>query len=221
MQKTIWRTLGPAGFALILTASAVNAQDTVRVRGTIDRVEGPVYIVKSRDGSELKVLLADNGGVTAIVKASLSDIKQGSFVGVAGMPQADGSQKAIEVLIFPEAMRGTGEGHYPWDVRPQSTMTNAKVEQSVRGVDGQTLTLKYKDGEKKIIVPPEAPIVAFAPGDKGDLKPGVRFHRCGQKAGRWVVASSAYQLRQGWSHAADVTYAPTSTDRPETRRRGD
>jgi hypothetical protein len=94
MQKAIWRTLGPAGFALILTASAVNAQDTVRVRGTIDRVEGPVYIVKSRDGSELKVLLADNGGVTAIVKASLSDIKQGSFVGVAGMPQADGSQKA-------------------------------------------------------------------------------------------------------------------------------
>ena len=158
------------------------------------------------DGSELKVLLADNGGVTAIVKASLSDIKQGSFVGVAGMPRADGSQKAIEVLIFPEAMRGTGEGHYPWDVRPQSTMTNANVEQSVTGVDGQALTLKYKDGEKKIIVPPEAPIVAPTPGDKGDLKPGVEnLHRCGQKAGRWVVASSAYQLRQGWSHAADVT----------------
>ena len=164
MHKTIRRTLGPAGFALVLTASVVNAQDTVRVRGTIDRIEGPVYIVKSRDGGELKVSLADNGGVTAIVKASLSDIKQGSFVGVAGMPQADGSQKAIEVLIFPEAMRGTGEGHYPWDVRPQSTMTNAK-----------TLTLKYKDGEKKIIVPPEAPIVAFAPGDKGDLKPGVKI----------------------------------------------
>jgi hypothetical protein len=122
MHKTIRRTLGLVGFALVLTASAVNAQDTVRVRGTIDRVEGPVYIVKSRDGSELKVSLADNGGVTAIVKASLSDIKQGSFVGVAGMPQADGSQKAIEVLIFPEAMRGTGEGHYPWDVRPQSTI---------------------------------------------------------------------------------------------------
>jgi hypothetical protein len=122
MHKTIRRTLGLPGFALVLTASAVNAQDTVRVRGTIDRVEGPVYIVKSRDGSELKVSLADNGGVTAIVKASLSDIKQGSFVGVAGMPQADGSQKAIEVLIFPEAMRGTGEGHYPWDVRPQSTI---------------------------------------------------------------------------------------------------
>ena len=175
MHKTIRRTLGLAGFALVLTASAVNAQDTVRVRGTIDRVEGPVYIVKSRNGSELKVSLADNGGVTAIVKASLSDIKQGSFVGVAGMPQADGSQKAIEVLIFPEAMRGTGEGHYPWDVRPQSTMTNANVEQTVTGVDGQTLTLKYKDGEKKIIVPPDAPIVSFAPGDKGDLKPGVKI----------------------------------------------
>ena len=117
--------------------------------------------------------LADNGGVTAIVKASLSDIKPGSFVGVGGMPQPDGSQKAIEVLIFSEPMRGTGEGHYPWDVRPQSTMTNANVEQTVTGVDGQTLTLKYKDGEKKkIIVPLDAPIVAFAPGDKGDLKPG-------------------------------------------------
>ena len=139
MQKTIWRTLGPAGFALILTASAVNAQDTVRVRGTIDRVEGPVYIVKSRDGSELKVSLADNGGVTAIVKASLSDIKQGSFVGVAGMPQADGSQKAIEVLIFPEAMRGTGEGHYPWDVRPQSTMT--KTDETIA-------SLRFKVGSR-------------------------------------------------------------------------
>ena len=104
MHQTIRRTLGPAGFALVLTASVVNAQDTVRVRGTIDRIEGPVYIVKSRDGSELKVSLADNGGVTAIVKASLSDIKPGSFVGVAGMPQPDGSQKAIEVLIFPEPM---------------------------------------------------------------------------------------------------------------------
>jgi hypothetical protein len=109
MHKTIRRTLGLPGFALVLTASAVNAQDTVRVRGTIDRVEGPVYIVKSRDGSELKVSLADNGGVTAIVKASLSDIKQGSFVGVAGMPQADGSQKAIEVLIFPEACAAPGK----------------------------------------------------------------------------------------------------------------
>jgi hypothetical protein len=112
MRKTIWPKLGAAGFALFLTITTVNAQDTVRVRGTIDRMEDPVYIVKSRDGSELKVSLADNPGVTAVVKASLSDIKKGSFVGVASMPQADGGQRALEVLIFPEAMRGVGEGHY-------------------------------------------------------------------------------------------------------------
>jgi hypothetical protein len=138
-------------------------------------VEGPVYIVKSRDGGGLKVSLADNAGVTAVVKASLSDIKKGSFVGVASMPQADGGQRALEVLIFPEAMRGVGEGHYPWDLRPQSMMTNGNVDQTVADVNGQTLTLKYKDGEKKVTVPPDAPIVAFAPGDKGDLKPGVKI----------------------------------------------
>jgi hypothetical protein len=175
MPKTICPALGAAGFALVLTASTVNAQDTVRLRGTIERVEGPVYVVKSRDGNELNVTLADKALVVAIVKASPSDIRQGSFVGVTGMPQTNGNQKAIEVHIFPEAMRGTGEGHYAWDLRPQSTMTNANVEQTVTEVDGQTLTLKYKDGEKKIIVPPEASIVTYRPGDKGDLKPGVKI----------------------------------------------
>jgi hypothetical protein len=93
---------------------------------------------------------------------ALADIKPGSFVGIAAMPQPDGTQRALEVLIFPEAMRGTGEGHYPWDLQPKSTMTNANVEQVVTGVDGQTLTVKYKDGEKKIFVPPDVPIVTFA-----------------------------------------------------------
>lgn len=168
-------TLAVAGFALFLTASTVSAQDTIRLRGTIERVEGPVYVVKSHDGNELKVTLADNGGVTAIVKASLSDIKEGSFVGVTAMPQPDGSRRAIEVHIFPEAMRGTGEGDRPWDLMPKSTMTNANVEQAVTGVDGQTLTLKYKAGEKRIVVPTGAAIVTFVPGDKSDLKPGVKI----------------------------------------------
>jgi len=144
---------------LVFEASTTFAQDTVRVRGTIERVEGQTYVVKSRDGAELKVVLADNALVVAIVKASISDIKPGSFVGVTGMPQADGSQKAIEVHIFPEAMRGTGEGHYPWDLQPKSTMTNASVvniEQTVTEVDGRVLSMKYKDGEKKIIVPPNS-----------------------------------------------------------------
>ena len=161
--------------ALVLATSATWAQETMRVRGVIEKVEGQTLMVKSRDGVDLKVVLADNATIVGIAKASLADIKQGSFVGVTGTPQADGSQKAVEVHIFPEAMRGTGEGHYPWDLRPQSTMTNANVEQTVTGIDGRTLTLKYKDGEKKIIVPLDAPIVAFVPGDKSDLKPGAKI----------------------------------------------
>jgi len=112
------------GLAAMLPGIATAlAQDTVRVRGTIERIDGLAYLVKARDGAELKVALADNPQIAGVVKASLSDIKQGSFVGVTAMPRAGGSQSALEVHIFPEAMRGTGEGHYPWDLRPQSTMT--------------------------------------------------------------------------------------------------
>ena len=163
------------GLLLVLAASATWAEDTVRVRGTIERVEGKTLVVKSRDGGEVKVVPADNAPVVGIVKASLSDIKPGSFVGVTGIPRADGSQKAVEVHIFPEAMRGTGEGHRQWDLQPQSTMTNANVEQTVAGVDGRTLTLKYKDGEKKIVVPPDVPVVRYVPGDKSELKRGVKI----------------------------------------------
>ena len=175
MQKAMGRTLGLAALVLAALGCTANAQDTVRVRGTIERVEGPVYVVKARDGAELKITLMDNGIVVAILKASLADIKPGLFVGSTGMPQPDGSQKAIEVHIFPEAMRGTGEGHYPWDLQADSTMTNANVEESVAGVDGQTLTLKYKNGEKKIVVTPQTVIVTYSPGDKADLKAGTKI----------------------------------------------
>jgi hypothetical protein len=159
----------------MILGSTARAQDTVRVRGTIERVDGPVYVIKARDGSELKVTLADNAVAVALVKASLSDIKVGSYVGVTGMPQVDGTQKAIEVHIFPEAMRGTGEGHRPWDLQPKSTMTNANVEQVVAGVDGQTLLMKYKDGETKVVVSPDTAVVTYVKGDKGDLKPGTKI----------------------------------------------
>ena len=174
IRCTIRCALRATALTLALVASA-GAQDTMRVRGTIERVEGPVYVVKSRDGAELKVALADNALVVAIVKASLADIKPGQFVGSTGMPQPDGSQKAIEVHIFPEAMRGTGEGHYAWDLQADSTMTNANVEESVAGVDGQTLTLKYKAGEKKIMVTPQTVVVTYNPGDKSELKPGTKI----------------------------------------------
>jgi hypothetical protein len=174
MIRTAGRVFAGVAFALIMAASAW-AQDTVRVRGTLERMDGDTLLVKSRDGAELKVALANNALIVAIVKASMADIKQGSFVGVTGMPQADGSQRAIEVHLFPESMRGTGEGHYPWDLRPGSTMTNANVEQMVTGVDGQTLSVKYKDGEKKLVVPPDATIVTYTPGDKNELKPGTKI----------------------------------------------
>jgi hypothetical protein len=163
------------GMIALLSAPTVPvlAQDApVRVRGTIDRVEGDTYIVKARGGAELKVTLAEKAMVVALIKASLADIKQGSYVGVSGMPQADGSQKALEVHIFPEAMRGVGDGHRGWDLQPTSTMTNGNVEQATASSDGQVLMLKYKDGEKKIVVSSDTPIVVYVPGERSELKPG-------------------------------------------------
>jgi len=194
IRTTPFFAAGFAALSLALAASAW-AQDTVRVRGTIERVDGNHLIVKSRDGTELKIALAEKALIVAIVKASLSDIKQGSFVGVTGMPQADGSQRAIEVHIFPESMRGTGEGHYPWDLRPGATMTNANVEHMVTGVDGHTLSVKYKDGEKKLVVPPDATIVTYVPGDKSELKPGTM-----------VFIAAAKKLPDGSLEAPRVNY---------------
>ncbi len=162
--------------APLMWAQFASAQEPppVRIRGTIERLDGATYVVKARDGAELKVTVADNPQIAGIIKASLSDIKQNSFVGVTAMPQPDGSLSAVEVHIFPESMRGTGEGHDPWDLQPKSTMTNANVEQVVSAVDGRTLTLKYKDGENKITVTANAPIVTYVPGDRSDIKPGAK-----------------------------------------------
>ena len=166
-------------FGLILATSMAFAQQqgqTVRVRGTVESADGPMLTVKSRDGkTSYKVKLTDNATVRGIVKASLSDIKENSFIGVTGMPQADGTQKAVEIHIFPEPMRGTGEGHRPWDLMPNSTMTNATVAQMVKGVQGDEITLKYKDGEKKIQVAPDTVIVTYVPGDRNELKPGAKI----------------------------------------------
>jgi hypothetical protein len=186
MQKMTRRALATSGLILLLAAPALaqmapmapqqgQQAQTVRVRGTVQAVDGPTLVIKARNGSEVKVNVTDNVAVRGIVKMSMTDIKQGSYVGVTGMPQPDGSQKAMEVHIFPEQMRGTGEGHRPWDLQPNSTMTNANVEQLVTAADGQTLTLKYKDGDKKIIVSPDTPIVTYVPGSKDELKPGANI----------------------------------------------
>jgi hypothetical protein len=170
------RTLIAAGMiAAIAVASASAQQPTVRLRGVIEKLDGNSLMVKSRDGAELKLNLADKLLVVGVVKASMADIKDGSFIGSGAMPQPDGSQKAIEVHIFAESMRGTGEGFRPWDGAPNSTMTNGTVGTTVTGVDGPVITVKYKDGEKKIIVAPDVPIVRYEIDDKSTLKPGAAF----------------------------------------------
>jgi hypothetical protein len=162
--------------ALAATSALAQAPQTVRLRGVIEKVDGNTVTAKSDKGDELKLNLADKMLVIDVVKASLADIKDGSFIGSGAMPQPDGSQKAIEVHIFPEAMRGTGDGFRPWDGAPNSTMTNGTVGgAAVTGVNGPVVTIKYKDGEKTIIVTPDVPIVRYEIGDVGAVKPGAAF----------------------------------------------
>ena len=173
MSRTIRTAL--AGLIIAATCMAGNAQPT-RVRGTIEKAEGHLLTLKSSEGAELKLRLTENAMVVAVVKAGMADIKEGTFLGSAAMPQADGSQKALEVHIFPEQMRGTGEGHRPYAPVPSGTMTNGATTGSmVTGVDGSTIVVKYKGGEKKIVVAPGVPIVRYEIGGKEDLKPGARF----------------------------------------------
>jgi hypothetical protein len=175
MSRAVRCMLAAASSISILMTLPASAQETVRIRGTIERVEGPIYVVKNRDGVELKLTVTDNPLFVVIVPSTMADIKQGMFVGSAGMMQPDGMQKAIEVHIFPESMRGTGEGHYDWDLLPKSKMTNANVEQAVKSVDGQILSVKYKDGEKKLLVTPETIVVTYEMGKKEEVQPGTRI----------------------------------------------
>jgi hypothetical protein len=185
------RMLGAAAFGVLIAASATLAEaqqmapagapaaapsPPVRIRGTLEKVDGSMLTIKSRTGETVQVKLADNPRITAMVKASLDDIKVGTFIGVTAMPQPDGSQKAIGLHIFMDAQRGVVPARFsPWDREPGSTMTNADVQSTVAGVDGQTLMVKYTDGEKKVIVPPNTPVVKFVPGSADDLKPGAQL----------------------------------------------
>jgi uncharacterized protein Veg len=167
-----------AAFAAFIAVSAVSAQQQtsmVRIRGTIESVDGNTLGIKTREGTDVKVKMTDNVAVFAVVKTQLSEIKEGSYIGVTAMPEPDGTQKAIAVHIFPENQRGAAEGFRPWDARANSTMTNATVAQTIKGTDGQNITVKYKDGEKKVVVPPETPIVTFVASDKSEVKPGAKL----------------------------------------------
>ena len=163
--------------ALVATSSILAlAQQTSpsRVRGTIESVDGQTLMVKSRSGEDVKLTMAGDIRVVGIVKIALSDIKVGSFIGTTTVPGPDGGNNAVEVHVFPEDMRGTGEGSRPYDLKPNSSMTNATVAESVVGNDGHTLLIKYKDGEKKIVVSPDTPVVTYVPADKSELKPGAK-----------------------------------------------
>jgi len=177
MSKSLSLKSAVAALALALVSTLALAQQapTVRIRGQIEAVDGPVLTIKTREGSDVKVRMTDNVAVFGVVKTSLAEIKEGSYIGVTGMPQPDGTQKAVAVHIFPENQRGAAEGFRPWDLRPNSTMTNATVAQTVKGTDGQNILVKYKDGEKKVVVSPDTPVVTFVAGDKSDVKPGAQI----------------------------------------------
>ncbi len=165
---------GVVGMTLAL-ATAAFAQAPTRIHGSIEKIDGSTATVKTSQGQEITLKLAPNAMVTAVAKRSASDIKDGAFVGIGGRPQPDGSIKAIQVMIFPEAMRGTGEGHRDWGVLPQTTMTNATVAATVAATDGADVTLKYKDGEKKFTIGPDAKILTLVAASQSDLKPGVEM----------------------------------------------
>ena len=155
------------------TLTAAQAADNVRVRGTISKFEGSTLTVKTREGDIDAIKLIDGWKVSGVAKASLDDIKVGDFVGVASVPTADGGDGALEVVIFPAALKGAGEGSRPWDLQPNSSMTNATVANLVTGVDGRTVTLSYDNGqEKQISIPANTPIVTFATASPADLTPG-------------------------------------------------
>jgi len=175
-MKTV-RILTTAAFATAIAITAASAQQTQRVRGTIEKIDGNTLLIKGPDGAPATLTLADNAVIVGVLKATVADIKEGSYIGSGALPQPDGTQKAVEVHIFAESQRGTGDGHRGnWDGTSYGagigTMTSGAAGQAVSSVDGPVITVKYKDGEKKVIVGPNVPIVRYEVGDKGELKPG-------------------------------------------------
>ncbi|MGH6771287.1 MAG: hypothetical protein ACRECO_19965 [Xanthobacteraceae bacterium] len=185
--------------ASIAAAAQKGTQQKIRIRGTIEKIDGQMLDVKSREGANLKVKMADKVRLTAMVKASLADLKPDTYIGVTAMPQADGGQRAVAIHIFQPKQRGTGEGHRPWDLQPGSTMTNAAIETTVAGTDGQVITVRYKQGDKidqkKVIVTARTVIVRYLPGDRKELKSGLR-----------VMLNNATKNPDGTINAPTVSY---------------
>jgi hypothetical protein len=188
----LFAVIGAASFVALAVSQTAYAQDAqrVRVRGAIESLKGDTLVVKTREGSDQTIALKSGWKVGGIKNASVEDIKPGDFVGVASAAKADGGDGALEVLIFPAAMKGTGEGSRPWDLQPNSTMTNATVAKAVKAVDGHTITLTYEGKEKTISIADKTPIVTFAPAGKDDLKPGARVIVMGEKAADGSVSAA-------------------------------
>jgi hypothetical protein len=174
MNGSAQRLLGAALALVCMLVAAQTPNPPQRLRGTVESFDGSTLVVKERSGEVLRLVLDEKFSVNEVLPIELSSIQANSYVGIASMPQPDGTLRALEVLVFPEAARGSGEGHSAWDLQPGSTMTNATVADVVTAAQGRTLKLRYKDGEKTVEVPAGVPIVTFKPGDRGLLVPGAR-----------------------------------------------
>ena len=183
---------------LVLSAAPAWAEGTpVRIRGTVVSLDGSKLVVRAKDGKDVTVDLKDKYAALAVVKSSMDDIKQGTFIGTATVAQPDGSLRAVEVVVFPESLHGFGEGHYPWDLGPSSMMTNATIANKVQGVDGDTVTVTYKGGEKKITIPTNVPIVALVPADESEITPGVIVFVPTEKQADGTLLSGAVLFGKG------------------------
>ena len=187
-RRRLW-PLAAAAALFASHASWAQAPRAVRVRATIGAVDAQSISLTTRAGQQMTMAIASDTAIVAIVPIKLEDIKPGSFVGSAAMPQADGTQRALEVHVFPESMRGTGEGHRPFDLQPQSTMTNGTVG-AVTGSVGRTLTVSYQGGEKTIVVPPDTPVVTYEPGSPALLVPGAHVIVMGTEASDGKISAT-------------------------------
>jgi hypothetical protein len=174
--------------AIACAAAAAQSNPPVRLRGSVESFASPSLVIKERSGKVFTLTLPEATGIAEVIRSDITAIQPGSFIGTAALPRADGRLESLEVVVFPEAARGTGEGHFPWDLKPDSSMTNATVADLARSSDGRALTLRYKDGEQKVIVPDGVPVVTLRPGDRSLIIPGAKvFIVADPEDGQFVV----------------------------------
>jgi hypothetical protein len=192
MKRSFLSSAAAAGLliAAVTSAQTANAADSIRVRGTVESVSDTALVIKTREGTDQTIMLKPDWKISSVAKALIDDIKTGDYVGIASLPKAQGGDGALEVLIFPAAMKGTGEGSHAWDLKPNSSMTNATVADAVQSVEGRTVTVKFRGQEKKIDIPSATPIVTFAQATKADLKPGATVFVPSEKAADGTVSTA-------------------------------